>query len=58
MSQLPLKHNKTTLFASSIDNTVYSKRTILHLNMLSLVVEFTLKIEMAISKNRAIHLHF
>jgi hypothetical protein len=30
----------------------YSKRAILHLNMLSLVVEFVLKIEMAISKNR------
>ena len=38
----------------SLQSTIrwYSKRTILHLNMLSLVVEFTLIIEMAISKNR------
>jgi hypothetical protein len=34
------------------------KRETLHLNMLSLVVEFALKIEMAISKNRTTHLHF
>jgi hypothetical protein len=30
----------------------YSKWSILHLNMLTLVFEFVLKIEMAISKNR------
>ena len=36
----------------------YSKRAILHLNMLCLVVDFVLKIEIAISKNRTTHLHF
>jgi hypothetical protein len=36
----------------------YSKWSILHLNMLTLVFEFVLKIEMAISKNRTTHLYF
>ena len=36
----------------------YSKWSILHLNMLTLVFEFVLKIEMAISKYRSTHLHF
>ena len=52
MSQLPLRHKK--LHYLPLQSTIrwYSKKAILHLNMLSLVVEFTLKIEMAISKNR------
>jgi hypothetical protein len=54
MSQLPLKHKYMSL-QSRI--RWYSKWSILHLNILTLVFEFVLKIEMPISKNRTTHLH-